>query len=130
MDRRGSNLEGADRPILGHESVRIVRHQPQDRLQAPDALRRDGPQGPETGDPATLALDPAAGELRLLAHTETERSLHSFCLVPGPRFLVSAAFTTNRLLVYRRDAVTGRLHPQESFPCGRAPVSILAVRRR
>jgi len=78
---------------------------------------------------AIFSIDPRSGRLAALGHAPTEKTPHSFCLVPGgERFVVAAGFGSNRLLVFRRDPETGALTALKAYDCGQGPVSVLAVK--
>lgn len=84
-------------------------------------------RGPDTI--AAFSIDPGSGELKFLHHTPTEKTPHSFCLMPGgEQFVVSAGYTTNRLMVFRRDAASGALTPLKAYDCGQGPVSVAGVK--
>ena len=78
---------------------------------------------------AVFAIDAKSGELKLLGQTPTEKTPHSFCLVPGgERFVVAAGAGTNRLVVFRRDANSGALTWLKTYDCGKSPLSVLAAK--
>lgn len=78
---------------------------------------------------AVFAIDPASGELKSLGQTPTEKTPRSFCLVPGgEKYVVSAGQSSNRLIVYHRDAATGALTPLKTYDCGKSPAWVLGVK--
>lgn len=78
---------------------------------------------------AVFSIQPDSGELKSLGQTPTEKTPRSFCLVPGgEKYVVSAGQGSNKLIVYRRDSVSGALTPLKTYDCGKSPAWVLGVK--
>jgi 6-phosphogluconolactonase len=77
---------------------------------------------------AMFAVDRADGSLTSLGQVATVKTPRSFCLTPGDGYVIAAGEDAASLIVYRRDARTGKLNPLETYRCGEGPAWITGVR--
>lgn len=65
-----------------------------------------------------FAVDPLAGELRFIGHTETERQPRAIAIDPSGRFLVASGEASVCLSLYAIDPATGALTLRGQAPSG------------
>jgi 6-phosphogluconolactonase len=77
---------------------------------------------------ACFKIDADTGKLASLGQAPTEMTPRSFDIDPDGRFLYAAGEASGKLAAYRIDTATGELERFATYPAGRQPWWVMAVR--
>ena len=76
---------------------------------------------------AGFSVDASTGQLTAAGRAPTEAVPSAFSLDPQGNFVYAAGSATGQLASYRINGATGELTPQETYPVGQRPMSVLTT---
>ncbi len=77
---------------------------------------------------ACFQIDSTTGALTAIGQQPTEAIPRAFNLDPEGQFLYASGLASGQLAVYRIDLQQGTLHPLETYPIGKQPMWVMALK--